>query len=576
MQVLLWEGTYVIFAAYCYIVVNSSPPAVVATNTAFNITGDYILQTDTIPPNASRDCGIYSIAPAVFSPSYWDWIFWSGEYATLHYSIDGKDRGQIGSIGFSRGINASSSLGQTLNFSVPVSTSGMQLGSVHTASVFIQDTYGAGCYYVGWYLSWGRSIGPVIATATHQFTIADPAPNISIKLGKPSLTPCDAETGTIQVTSNDPTPNGGTVTLTFPDGSTASAAFVGKTATLTFADFGLPIGYSGTHKAGDVLNFNASVATAAGQAASSTATANVMAGGLTVTVVPVKTVVEPTLNNLRRWMQKSGANTTPITIQVSANNRPVTGASISLKSQLGTGDFGGHDHGADPANAKLKPLGTTSAVVDNNDGTYTTAYTASMFASEEKVIADASFKGCIGSASSPVITSKVPKLFKIILPPSGLHAFVGGTCNHFGAEQPWKDYDPTTPNIRDPLPASCQQSDNNHYLTAYRLGLLNRLLTLYLYINDASLQFGGAFDTNGDWAYKPHSNHRLGLDVDIAFKENKPPVNTKPSSLGGAQLKARLKKAMKLDQELKDQFEVKIHGGNHIHLKPNMKNWSGK
>jgi len=147
--------------------ITSSPPTVVAPNTAFKITGNYVLLTDSVPANASRACGIYSIAPPQFSPGYWDWMFWSGEYATLHYSIDGKDRGQLGSIGFTRGINASSSLGQTLNFSVPISTSGMQPGSVHTASVFIQDTYGAGCYYIGWYLSWGRAIGPVIATATH-------------------------------------------------------------------------------------------------------------------------------------------------------------------------------------------------------------------------------------------------------------------------------------------------------------------------------------------------------------------------------------------------------------------------
>lgn len=69
------------------------------------------------------------------------------------------------------------------------------------------------------------------------------------------------------MTVTDPIPNGGTVVLTLPDGSTRESAFSGTGATLPFADFGMPNGYSGVHKPGDVLNFTADVTTAAGYAA---------------------------------------------------------------------------------------------------------------------------------------------------------------------------------------------------------------------------------------------------------------------------------------------------------------------
>ncbi len=488
-----------------------SPPTVVAPNTAFNITGNYVLLIDTVPSNASRDCGFYSIAPPVFSPSYWDWIFWSGEHATLHYSIDGVDRGQIGLVGYSRGINPSSDLGKTLNFSVPINTSGMQPGSVHTASVFIQDTYAAGCYYVGWYLSWGRAIGPVIAIATHQFTIANPTPKISINLGKPSLTPCDTETGKITVTSNDPTPNGGTVTLTFPNGTTASAAFTGKTATLTFADFGLPNGYSGASTPGSTLNFTASVTTAAGYTANATATANVIAGGLNVTVVPTKTSIEPNIhwcpdakNPKCRRFQKLSARSTPLNINVQdSSGLPVVGANISLTVERVSTKFGGHNHDASTVATSTRPLGAISKVADKGQGLYTATYTATEFSAQDKVRAKVDFQGCSANVVSPPITAQIFGLSWLQVPSP--HVAIGGTVAHHG---PNNKGNPTTP-------------DNNHWVTLKTNNTMSYLMTLYslsygagLYINDASLPFGGKFDVKGNWSGS-HSLHRRGIDLDI-------------------------------------------------------------
>ncbi len=540
-----------------------SPPTVVAPNTAFNITGNYVLLIDTVPSNAGRDCGFYSIAPPVFSPSYWDWIFWSGEYATLHYSIDGVDRGQIGLVGYSRGINPSSDLGKTLNFSVPINTSGMQPGSVHTASVFIQDTYAAGCYYVGWYLSWGRAIGPVIAIATHQFTIANPTPNISINLGKPSLTPCDTEIGKITVTSNDPAPNGGTVSLTFPDGTTASATFAGKTATLTFADFGLPNGYldGGAHPAGSTLNFTASVTTTAGQTASATATANVIAGGLNVTVVPTKTSIEPNIhwcpdakNPKCRRSQKLSARSTPLNINVQdSSGLPVVGANISLTVERVSTKFGGHNHDTSTVATSTRPLGSISKVADKGQGLYTATYTATEFSSEDKVRAKVDFQGCSANVVSPPITAQIFGLSWLQVPAP--HVAIGGTVAHHG---PNNKNNPTTP-------------DNNHWVTLKTNNTMSYLMTLYslsygagLYINDASLPFGGKFDVNGRWVERDHKTHRRGIDIDMRLYDT---ANTASNETVLANFKA-LEKTH--PESLAPFISYKIHSkktlNKHLHV----------
>ncbi len=137
--------------------------------------------------------------------------------------------------------------------------------------------YAGGGYYQMLGLNTGRS-GVVVFNINCNNLITVPTPPVvSVKLGKPSISACEAETGTISVTSNDPAPNGGTVTLTLPSGNPVSASFTGKTANLTFADFGLPNGYldGGAHPAGSTLTFTADVTTAAGHSASASATANV-------------------------------------------------------------------------------------------------------------------------------------------------------------------------------------------------------------------------------------------------------------------------------------------------------------
>ncbi len=200
-----------------------------------------------------------------------------------------------------------------------------------------------------------------------------------------------------------------------------------------------------------------------------------------------------------------------------------------------------------------------------------------MFASKEQLYTTVSSGGCEGFAVSQPIEAKIQGLQPIILPLGGLvHSFVGGTCKHYGATTPW------SPNKL----AACNgvTGTSNIYLTPFRENLLHQLLFAYakewnagLYINDASLPFGGAFDTNGDWAYKSHSNHRLGLDVDIALKENISPISTAPTNISGKTLKRKLDSIILSDPLLKGKWVASLHK-NHIHLKPNFKtgNWTGK
>ncbi|MDX8396511.1 MAG: hypothetical protein R8K22_08870 [Mariprofundaceae bacterium] len=549
-----------------------------SSSNGFTLTGTYLMSSDNTPTGLTTDASCRNANKTAILGSSFREASYVGiaTHAYVGAKLDGKPYGRgIGQITNSWDMNVWNDIGVIKPFSISIGTKGLKLGS-HTISIQMNDAYMIKCAD-GMFGREQHLVDPIpFAEKTITFTIADSSPSVSINLNKPSLTGCEPETGTIIVTSNDPTPNGGTVTLTFPNGSTASAPFTGQKATLTFADFGLLNGYSGAHQPGDVLTFKADVTTTAGHTKTASANAKIIPGGLTVTMIPAKITVEPTLNNLRGWMQKKGTNQSLMAITVSTlNQTPVIGATMNSQVQLGMATYGGHDHALNAANAALKPKGTLSPIIDNKDGTYSTTYTASIFSSEEKLVFDVSYKGCVGTVASPVITSKVPGLVPVVLPASGLHAFVGGTCAHHGAATPWRP---------DNL-ISCGGATgrSNQYLTAYRAGLLDRLLSLYeqrwgagLYVNDASLQFGGTFDTNSDWAYMPHSNHRLGLDVDLALKDSSISLMTLPTAVGIDVVFDRILTIFDDEKDLAKYIEVKIHGGNHIHLKPNMNNWSGK
>jgi len=329
------------------------------------------------------------------------------------------------------------------------------------------------------------------------------------------------------VSSNDPTPNGGTVTLTFPNGTTTSAAFAGKTATLTFTDFGLPNGYSGASKPGSALNFTASVTTAAGQTATATATANVIAGGLTVKVKPTNFVVYPLVNNSRK-SYFPGKYSTPMDITVKCGNAPAIAASVSTTVSMfaGSETYGGHDHGAmDGAN---KPTGSMRllAGVTNVNGVFTTTYHAPEFSGQDDITATATYRGMSVTSSPATITIQYPNLVPITLPASSPHSFVGGRCEHYGASTPW--------DLGKTSACGGMAGNSNQYISTSIANTFYNFLNDYaatygfgLYINDASLKFGGMFDVNGGWyTGVNHSTHRIGVDVDFALKDTSAPLNT--------------------------------------------------
>ncbi len=359
---------------------------------------------------------------------------------------------------------------------------------------------------------------------------------------------------------------------TTPNGNTASASFAGKGAALTLADFGLPTAYLGAFQAGDISTWNASVTTAAGKTASATASANIMAGGLNVTITPAKKTVYPFLNNSRK-SYFIGKYSTPVDIKVTCGGIPAVSAQVSTQVRMaaGTETFGGHDHGT--VDGSNKPTGwmlNTSGQTDAT-GLFTTQYHASEFSGQDEIIATASYKGATATSPPVVITSKIPGLIPITLPAGSPHQFVGGRCEHYGAPTPW-DTNKT---------AACRgmTGTSNQYISPAIKGTFDKLLNEYsrlypgvgLYINDASLKFGGMFDVNGGWCTKcseGHDVHRLGFDVDFALKDTfvgsgVPPVSH-PNAVN------RLRDLINDNEELKGSVSFQLHktpaNPNHIHI----------
>ncbi len=449
-----------VFAATGTVTINGPSTINVAPNSKINVSGTYLLSSDNTPTGSSP-------AACVFPPG--TNIYFNGAYsgtfvptipgssgggfvkyrihATAKIAIDGKTFWWgLGDLITHVTPYQGTAIGKVTPFSFSLTPSDltrtsdipMTIGTTHTITVYLEDLYMGVCKIAGrWVTDTNR--GSRFASATLNFKIVDPKPTISIALGNTSPTPCEAETGTITVTSNDPTPNGGTVTLTFPNGTTASTSFAGKTATLTFADFGLPNGYSGAWSPGDTLTFTASVTTAAGQTATATATANVIAGGLTVTVVPTNTVIEPTLP-VRRKTGQNGTNQTPITITVNKASQPIDGANIVLTVERASTKFGGHDHDTTTTSSSTRPLGTVSSAIGQGQGTYTATYTASEFAAQDIIRAKVDFQGCKANVVSSPITARLFGLSWLQVPAP--HVAIGGTINHHG---PNNEGNPTTP-----------------------------------------------------------------------------------------------------------------------------------
>ncbi|HID37524.1 MAG TPA: hypothetical protein EYP39_09175 [Ghiorsea sp.] len=222
-----------------------------------------------------------------------------------------------------------------------------------------------------------------------------------------------------------------------------------------------------------------------------------------MTITPAKSVVEPTLPP-RRGVAQNGRNKTAINLLVSnTQGQLVDGANVTLTVERASTRFGGHNHDAATVSASNRPVGTVSSPIGQGQGVYTSTYTASEFAAEDKIRAKLNYLGCNADVVSSTISSQVFPLSFLAVPPP--HEAIGGTNKHFGPNR--KGFT-TSP-------------DNNHWVTLKTNNTMSYLMNLYsikygagLYVNDASLPFGGKFDVNGSWSGS-HGLHRRGIDLDI-------------------------------------------------------------
>lgn len=185
--------------------------------------------------------------------------------------------------------------------------------------------------------------------------------------------------------------------------------------------------------------------------------------------------------------------TTPVTVKVSLKVDPTSG---------------GHDHGD-----STRPRGGIADVgkclsddtckewtLPANNGVVEFNFKAPEASGKHTITATC--VGCTNTATKPVDV-KADGLIPI--PASQSYALTDSQGNVIGGEQSKPHHD-------------------NHYLTANAIGNLEKLAKLYknttnpgsrLYLNDASLKWGGLFDVGSTSWRKPHTTHRLGVEIDI-------------------------------------------------------------
>jgi len=529
-----------------YISVASPAQPFVAAK-SFLVSGQFSMTSDTATsgnsigvPSYCMDKGISNM-PGVGFPIYVS-SAWNNVHAYVQYQIDNQPVKTLAGI-YSDSVG-NTMIGEVRSFAFSVDISNMAEGTTHSISIYMVDWYGIRCNRSG--KSWFAGFkGNTFVRETITFKIADSKPSISIALDKQSYVPCEGQQATINVTSNDPTPNGGTVTLTLPDGTTASASFAGKGAALTLADFGLPTAYLGAFQAGDISRWDASVTTAAGKTASATASANIMAGGLTIQMTPDTAMIEPQLRDRdilgNKKIQQLNARTQDIQIKVlDSSGAAVLGAQVNASFELfpGAETFGGHDHGV--TGRPISTLGSLTPIKEIN-GTYNTTYSSSIYASKAQIRVTATDPAtqCTAKLVSKPFIAQVSGLVQWNTA-LGINRLVGGTCNHYGPADSG---------------TTCTSPNNNHYLTQASINKLIKLQQAYmkkypnrggLRINDASLPKGGAFEatTRGLWVNEAqltqkgfgHITHRRGLDVDIGNRDTydipgKPPYTVTKKAL---------------------------------------------
>lgn len=183
------------------------------------------------------------------------------------------------------------------------------------------------------------------------------------------------------------------------------------------------------------------------------------------------------------------------------NGQPKAGVALSFTVDVKP-NSGGHDH-----HSTIRPKGTLNPTqgVTNANGELAFTFTAPEFSGAH--IVKATCPSCSNTEVSKEIQVKVPGLIELGVdtakPPQ--YALVGAisgkhTSNHW-----------FTPKARDTL--------------LYVVNFMYETGWGNVGVNDGSLTWGGLFDVKDSWK-TPHSEHRVGTEVDIAFQRPKAITDT--------------------------------------------------
>lgn len=185
------------------------------------------------------------------------------------------------------------------------------------------------------------------------------------------------------------------------------------------------------------------------------------------------------------------------------NNQLVPNVGIELKLEV-VNQSAGHHHGDDTAVARTGTLASNAigAVVSDNGKTLT---------------GNTGTSGLQFQYNAPRVSGDID---------INANCTDGKNCTQEGARRVWVGVKDLVPlgNSQYFVPVGDTLNHfDNHYLTLEASSRINVLAALYrarfpnyplLHLNDASLERGGLFDVNSDWA-PPHFEHCRGTEIDV-------------------------------------------------------------
>ena len=243
----------------------------------------------------------------------------------------------------------------------------------------------------------------------------------------------------------------------------------------------------------------------------------------------------------------STINTLPFIATIKDRNGQPPTNPVSVKISLKVDDLksGGHAHGTSDrprggiANVQTCPSDDTCWSWESPANNGVVVFNFNPTETSGKYIITATCDGCRNTETAKV-NVKVAGLKPI--PPSGFYALYEADGSVIGA-------------VKD-------RHESNHYLTT---AAANKLLVIainyhhfyptdpVLYVNDASLMWGGVFDLDADWDM-PHEEHRRGTVVDIRANSN---AGTIPSANFDTFI--RLAKLSKVNAKIHSPGETNQH-----------------